>query len=54
MPKPRKPTKESSPKVSTLAGKVMAGKKPTPAESKRLAASVLSQDETKGQKRKPR
>lgn len=46
------PRKQSSSKASTLAGKVLAGKKPTAAESKTLAASVLSQDETKGQKKK--
>lgn len=41
--------KQSSPKVSTLASKVLSGaKKPTSAEVKRLAASVLSQDEKKG------
>lgn len=49
------PKKQSSPKVSTLAAKVLSGsKKPTAAESRRLAASVLSQDETKGQKPKPK
>lgn len=46
--------KQSGNKTSTLAAKVLAGsKKPTPAEAKRLAASVLGQDETKG-KRKPK
>lgn len=45
--------KQSSPKVSSLASKVLAGdKKPTKTEIKRLAASVLSQDEKKGQKKK--
>jgi hypothetical protein len=43
--------KQSGPKLSTLAAKILAGeKKPTIADAKRLAASVLSQDETKGQK----
>ena len=43
--------KESSSSLSTLAAKILAGeKKPTIADAKRLAASVLSQDETKGQK----
>jgi hypothetical protein len=43
--------KQSSPKLSTLAAKILSGeKKPTIADAKRLAASVLSQDETKGQK----
>lgn len=48
------PKKQSSPKTSTLAGKVLAGKKPTPKEARRLAGSVLSQDEKKGQGRKKR
>lgn len=47
------PKKQSSSRVSTLASKVLSGaKKPTPTESRRLAGSVLSQDETKGQGRK--
>jgi hypothetical protein len=41
--------KQSSPKISTLASKVLSGAKtPTKADAKRLAASVLSQDEKKG------
>jgi hypothetical protein len=45
--------KQSSPSTSTLASKVLSGaKKPTLANSKTLAASVLSQDEKKGQKPK--
>ncbi|NTI75997.1 hypothetical protein [Rhizobium rhizogenes] len=41
--------KQSSPPLSTLASKVLSGtKKATPADAKRLAASVLSQDEKKG------
>jgi len=44
------PKKQSSSTLSTLASKVLSGdKKPTTADSKRLAASVLSQDEKKGQ-----
>ena len=43
------PKKQSSSKTSTIAGKVLAGKKPTATETKTLAASVLSQDEQKGQ-----
>jgi len=53
---PRKPPakKQSSDRVSTLAAKVLSGaKKPTAAEARSLAASVLSQDEVKG-KRKPK
>ncbi|WP_169400798.1 hypothetical protein [Thalassobaculum salexigens] len=47
------PKKQSSPKVSTLASKVLSGaKNPTPTETRRLAASVLSQDEKKGQGKK--
>ncbi|TCU75261.1 hypothetical protein EDE08_103481 [Bradyrhizobium sp. R2.2-H] len=45
--------KQSSPKLSTLASKILSGeKKPTVTDAKKLAASVLSQDETKGQKPK--
>ena len=41
--------KQSSSPASTLASKVLSGTvKPTPAQSKTLAASVLSQDEKKG------
>jgi hypothetical protein len=44
--------KQTTPPISTLASKVLSGdKKPTITESKKLAASVLSQDEKKGQKR---
>lgn len=41
--------KQSGSKTSTIAGKVLAGKKPTPKEARALAASVLGQDEKKGQ-----
>ena len=45
--------KQSSPRVSSLASKILSGKKkPTAEDAKILAASVLAQDETKGQKRK--
>jgi hypothetical protein len=44
--------KETSNKLSTLAAKILRGdKKPTTKDSKRLAASVLAQDETKGKRR---
>jgi hypothetical protein len=44
--------KQSSSKISTLASKVLSGdKKPTASDSKKLAASVLSQDEKKGQRK---
>jgi hypothetical protein len=48
--------KQSTPKSSTLASKVLSGaQKPTLKESESLAASVLSQDEKKGQApRKPK
>ncbi|HEX2594564.1 MAG TPA: hypothetical protein VHL34_23880 [Rhizomicrobium sp.] len=45
------PTKQSTSKTSTLASKVLSGeKKPTTKEIKSLAASVLGQDEKKGQR----
>ena len=41
--------KQTSPKVSTLASKVLSGKvTPTKAQVKTLAASALGQDQTKG------
>ncbi len=47
------PKKQTSDKISTLASKVLSGKKkPTAAEARSLAASVLSQDETKGKRKK--
>jgi hypothetical protein len=47
------PKKQSSSKTSTLASKVLSGKvKATPKQSRTLAASVLGQDEKKGQKKK--
>ena len=47
------PKKQSGSSVSTLASKVLSGaKKPTTPEVKKLAASVLSQDEKKGQNKK--
>ena len=49
---PKKPTKQSGDKASSLAGKVLAGKKPTPKQARSLAASVLSQDEKKGLRKK--
>jgi hypothetical protein len=45
------PKKQSQPPTSSLAGKVLQGKRPTSSEAKTLAASVLSQDERKGQSR---
>lgn len=49
----RPPPRQTSPKVSTLAANVLAGRvKPTTAQTKTLAASALGQDQTKGQKPK--
>lgn len=45
------PKKQSGNKTASLAAKVLSGaKKPTQAESKILAASVLGQDEKKGKR----
>ena len=41
--------KQSSAKLSTLAARILNGYQPTQEEVKSLAASVLSQDEAKGQ-----
>lgn len=43
--------KQSSSKASTVAGKVLGGKKATSSEVRTLAGSVLAQDEKKGQKK---
>jgi hypothetical protein len=46
------PKKQSSSKMSTLASQVLSGaKKATPSDAKKLAASVLGQDEKKGQRK---
>jgi hypothetical protein len=43
------PKKQSSSSTSTLASKILSGAKtPTKADAVKLAASVLSQDEKKG------
>jgi len=48
-----KTNRQTSPKVSTLASQVLAGKiKPTAAQIATLAASALAQDTTPGQKPK--
>lgn len=49
---PSKPPRQTSSKVSTISAKVMNGYKPTKAELLSIAASNLSQDQTKGQKPK--
>ena len=46
------PKKQSGDKASTIAGKVLAGKKPTPKQVKTLAGSGLSEDETKGARKR--
>lgn len=42
--------KQTGNKASSIAGKVLAGAKPTPKQVKTLAASVLGQDEKKGKR----
>jgi hypothetical protein len=50
-PPAKKPApRQSSPRVSTISAKVLNGYKPTKAELLAIAASNLSQDQTKGQK----
>jgi hypothetical protein len=44
------PTKQSSSKASSIAGKVLAGQKPTQKQVLTLAASVLGQDEKPSKK----
>lgn len=47
--------KQSGDKTSSLAGKVLSGqKRPTLAESRKLAASVLGQDEKRGNRTPPK
>lgn len=48
-------SRQTSPRISTLASNVLAGRvDPTREEINALAASALGQDQTKGQKPKPR
>lgn len=42
--------RQTSPEISTLAAKVLKGYTPTVEELKTMAASLLIQDETRGQK----
>ena len=46
--------RETSSRVSTIASAILSGRKPNPtkAEIKAVAASALSQDQTKGPKAK--
>lgn len=46
----KRPKKQTSDRISSLAGKVLAGKKPTTKQAKALAGSALGQDETKGKR----
>lgn len=50
----KKPPKQTSSPVSTIASGILSGKiaKPTKAQMKTVAASALSQDQTKGQSKK--
>lgn len=43
-------SKQTSPEMSSLAARVLGGYEPSRAEIKSLAASVLSQDTTPGQR----
>lgn len=44
--------RQSTDKTSTLAAKILSGsKKPTTQDAKKLAGSVLSQDEKKGKRK---
>jgi len=48
----KSPSRQTSSSVSTLASKVLSGSvKPTPTQIKSLAASALSQDQTKGHRK---
>ena len=46
----KRPRKQSGDSASSVAGKVLQAGKATPAQAKKLAASVLSQDEKKGKR----
>lgn len=46
------PKKETSNKLSTIASNVLRTGKATPSQAKKLAGSVLAQDETKGKRKK--
>ena len=54
MAKKKASKKQSSSALSSLAAKILAGYQATIDEIKELAGSVLSQDETKGQKKAPK
>jgi len=44
--------KQTSDRVSSVAGKVLSAGKATPKQARTLAASALSQDQTKGPRKK--
>lgn len=49
------PPRQTSPRISTIASNTLAHRKtPTRAEVDAMAASLLGQDQTKGQKPRPR
>jgi len=48
----KSPKKETTSRVSTIASKGLRGENLTKSEIKTIAASALSQDETKGQRNK--
>jgi hypothetical protein len=50
--KRKKAKKQTSPKVSTAASKILRGKRASSKAKKMVAASALAQDETKGQGKK--
>ncbi|MCW3838455.1 hypothetical protein ACFQ1E_20055 [Sphingomonas canadensis] len=52
----KSPPRQTSPRVSTIASRILSGAnpKPTKAQIKTIAASVMSQDQTKGQALKKR
>ena len=52
--KKKHPRKESSDRLSSLASKALRGEPMTKAQIKKLGASVLSQDETKGARGLPK
>lgn len=55
-PAPKKPApvrKQTGEEISSIAGAILGGKKATQEEAIRMAASLVSQDETKG-KQKPK
>jgi len=49
-------SRQTSPRVSTIASKILSGelKNPSPSQMKSVAASALAQDQSKGQAPKKR